>query len=178
MKWATSDHIHLVRVACPWLIRRFIDPDAEFLFVPWGQPVPADATPVAMNGSELPPHDEHGTAFDKLLHRYHLDDPALHKMAAIVASGVHASVNQGRPDMAGGGAAEGSGIMALSRGMMLLEPDDARNLERAMMLYDALYLYCWGELEFARDPALRQMGLVEWTEALRSRAPRPVGRPA
>ncbi len=175
MKWATSDHIHLVRVACPWLIRRFIDPQAEFVFVPWGQPVPDGTSPVAMDGSVLPPHDEQSTAFDKLLDRYHLDDPALHKMAGIIASGVHASIHQGQPDMAGGGAPEGSGIMAVSRGMMLLEPDDARNLDRAMAIYDALYLYCWGELELARDPGLRKMSIVERTDALRSRAPRIVG---
>ena len=60
MKWVTRDYVHLDRVACPWLIKRFIDKEAEFVFVPWGEESkrPADAIPFALPGAELGPHDE------------------------------------------------------------------------------------------------------------------------
>jgi hypothetical protein len=83
MKWVTRDFVHLDRVASPWLIKRFIDRDAVFVFVPWGKEDrrPADAIPFALPGAEIGPHDHEGTTFAKLLKKYRLDDPALHSSA-------------------------------------------------------------------------------------------------
>ncbi len=74
MHWVTTDHIHLDRVACPWLIRRFIDKDAVFTFLARDKVAgrPSDAIPFAIPGVELGPHDEHGTCFDKFLRKYRL----------------------------------------------------------------------------------------------------------
>ena len=97
MKWVTRDHVHMDRVASPWLIRRFIDPSAEFIFVPFARTrtspidfvLPPDAIAFGIPGSELGPHDEHGSTFRKLLRKYSLDDAALEFMARIIESGVH-----------------------------------------------------------------------------------------
>ena len=181
MKWVTTDHIHLDRVASLWLIRRFVDPSAQFTFVPWDQQAtpPADAIPVAVEGAEFGPHDVAGTTFAKILRKYGLADPALAQMEAIVASGVAASRSRGQGRILADGAAnesssgpsatEGAGVMALSRGLMLRFPSDAEHAEYAMALYDALYLYCRANLEYQADPTLAQRHLVERTDTLRAR---------
>ena len=71
MKWVTRDFVHLYRVASPWLIQRFVDPEAQFVFVPLGQEDtrPSDAIPFGLPGVELSSHDEHGTTFEKIIRR-------------------------------------------------------------------------------------------------------------
>src|SRR5689334_5326127 len=98
MKWVTRDHVHMDRVATPWLIRRFVDPDAEFVFVPLaktlgptldtGINLPPDAIPFALPGVELGPHDAQGSTFRKVMRKYDLSEPALEFMARIIESGV------------------------------------------------------------------------------------------
>ncbi|MFJ9794535.1 chromate resistance protein ChrB domain-containing protein [Streptomyces sp. NPDC101145] len=84
MKWATRAGIHIDRAACAWLIRRFIDPDAEFVFVTDPAHVPADATPFDMRGAELG-HHRGDCSFETILRVHHLtDDPALRRIADIV----------------------------------------------------------------------------------------------
>ena len=92
MKWVTTEHVHLDRVACPWLIVRFIDPEAEFLFVARDKQdqLPDGAIPVAISGTELGPHDADGTTFDKILKKYNLNDPALVSTAAGICTGAAA----------------------------------------------------------------------------------------
>ncbi|MBI4202471.1 MAG: chromate resistance protein [Chloroflexi bacterium] len=168
MKWVTTDHIHLDRVACPWLIRRFIDSDAEILFVPHAtiDSRPDDAIPFAISGVELGPHDDHGTCFEKFLRKYRLDDPALTKMAAVIASGVHHAITQG-PERDRVPALEGIGLDALSQGMMLLASDDRDNLDRSMALYDALYAYCKQLALLEQDPTLAKLGFFQRAETMR-----------
>src|SRR5271170_5854787 len=93
MKWVTRDHVHMDRVASPWLIRRFIDPAAEFSFVRFGNehehPLPADAIAFAIPGVEIGPHDAQGSTFLKLMRKYNLSDPALEMMAEVIESGIH-----------------------------------------------------------------------------------------
>jgi hypothetical protein len=86
MKWVTRDFVHLDRVASPWLIKRFIDRDAVFVFVPWAgeDAAPAVAVPFALPGAEIGPHDAEGSTFAKLLAKYQLDDPALHQNCAML----------------------------------------------------------------------------------------------
>ena len=83
MRWATRTHPHVDRTACAWLIRRFIDPDAEFVFVTDPKEVPADATPFDMRGVELG-HRDGGCSFEAFRAKYGLDDPALRRIAEIV----------------------------------------------------------------------------------------------
>lgn len=83
MNWATRAGIHIDRAACAWLIRRHLDPDAQFVFVADPTEVPQDATPFDMRGVELSHHDGDCT-FETILRRYHLDDPVLWRIAEII----------------------------------------------------------------------------------------------
>src|SRR6266853_6921675 len=87
MKWITREKVKVDRVACPWLIKKFVDPEAEFLFVPASQVAPRatelGATPFDIEGCELGHHGE-DVSFDSILKKYRLDDPALRLLAEIV----------------------------------------------------------------------------------------------
>jgi hypothetical protein len=141
MKWVTREYVHLDRVASPWLIKRFVDPDAEFVFVPWTQEHrrPADAIPLALPGAELGPHDEAGTTFEKIVAKYALKDPAILRMARIIKAGV-AYVLEGfrpAPDDADGQTAVG--LLEIAEGMMLTHRQDNAILAASFVIYDALY---------------------------------------
>jgi hypothetical protein len=149
MKWLTRDHLHMDRVACPWLILRHIDPKAEFLYVPFGAetrvPWPEGAIPFALPGAELGAHDEAGSTFRKLLVKYRLTEPALETMALIIESGikhVFSQIDHGHTDFGSLAFVEGVGLDAISQGMMMLCASDDDNIQRSLVLYDALYAYC------------------------------------
>jgi hypothetical protein len=141
MKWVTKDFVHLDRVACPWLIKRFIDRDATFVFVPWGEEHlrPADAIPFAIAGTELGPHDAAGTTFDKMMRKYRLDDPAIAAIADIIRAGVGFVLHQHRPAADDERGQMAYGLLALSEGMMLLRSTDTEIIEASLPVYDALY---------------------------------------
>ena len=141
MRWVTRDYVHLDRVACPWLIKRFIDPGAEFVFVPWGEEStrPADAVPFAIPGVELGPHDQQGTTFDKLLAKYRLEDPALHAIAAIIRAGVDFVLHAHRPAETDEHGLMAYGLLAISEGMMLRHEADNDIIATSLPIYDALY---------------------------------------
>lgn len=141
MKWVTRDFVHLDRVACPWLIKRFVDPAAEFVFVPWGeeQRRPADCTPFAIPGAELGPHDASGTTFDKIVAKYRLEDPAVHAIARIVSAGVAFVLHAERPAADDEHAQMAFGLLAISEGMMLKHRTDLAIIEASLPVYDALY---------------------------------------
>jgi hypothetical protein len=144
VKWATYAHLHLDRVATPWLIRRFVDPEAEFVFVPYGDVagVPADAESFGIPGIGIGAHDEHGTAFEKVLARYELTDPGLQLMGATIGAGVrHALKEPPRPGQTDEQSAIGLALDNLGFGMGVVH-DDPENLDASMSLYDALYAYC------------------------------------
>jgi hypothetical protein len=143
MKWVTRDFVHLDRVASPWLIKRFIDREAVFVFVPWGKEDsrPADAIPFALPGGELGPHDQDGTTFAKLLKKYRLDDPALQSIAKVIAAGVDYVLHDYRPAREDRLGQMAVGLLALSEGTMLIEEDDATIIERSLPFYDALHAY-------------------------------------
>lgn len=130
MIWATRRRVHIDRTACAWLIRRFIDPDAEFVFVDDPDDVPADATPFDMRGVELGHHDGR-CSFETILVRYQLDDPALDRIGQLVHE---ADIGDERYD-----APEAAGIDTLLRGLALNARDDHHMLDQTALLYDALY---------------------------------------
>lgn len=130
MIWATRRHVHIDRTACAWLIRRFIDPDAQFVFVDDPDEVPADATPFDMRGVELG-HRGGGCSFETILARYELDDPALERIGHLVHD---ADIGDERYD-----APEAPGIDALLRGLALQAADDDQMITITQPLYDALY---------------------------------------
>jgi hypothetical protein len=137
MKWVTRSHVHVDRVACPWLITRFIDSDAEFLFVPKseiGRVVEATgAIPFDAPGVELGHHDGR-CSFESIVLKYELKDPGLLRLAQIVHSADVAADIDADPIA--------RGLEALASGYSLRFPDDQENLAHQFEVYDALYAWC------------------------------------
>ena len=143
MRWATRRHCHIDRAACAWLILRFIDEDAEFVFVDDPDEVPADATPFDTRGAELSHHGG-DCSFETFLHRYELDDPVLWEIAKIVHE---ADLADERYD-----APEAPGIDVLLRGLSMIR-DDADLLSLSGPLFDGLYEYRKRALLTGREPS-------------------------
>jgi hypothetical protein len=131
MRWATRAGCHVDRTACAWLIRRFLDPGAEFVFVDDPDEVPADATPFDMRGVELG-HRGGNCSFETFLERYELADPVLWELGRIVHE---ADLADERYD-----APEARGLDVLIRGLSLTHGDDEL-LELTRPLFDGLYEY-------------------------------------
>jgi len=136
MKWVTRSHVHVDRVACPWLIKRFIDSEAEILFVPKSQVQEVaekkGAIPFDAPGVELGHHDGK-CSFETIIEKYDLKDPALLRLAKIV----HAADTK---DLDSDPLARGLEAIAVGYGLRF--PDDAANLARQFDVYDALYAWC------------------------------------
>jgi hypothetical protein len=143
MRWATRSNCHIDRAACAWLIRRFVDPQAEFVFVDDPDEVPTDATPFDMRGVELSHHDD-SCSFETFLGHYELDDPVLWDIARIVHQ---ADLDDERYD-----APEAPGLDAALRGLSMVV-DDERLLELTGPLFDGLYEYRRRALMLGRKPA-------------------------
>jgi hypothetical protein len=128
--WATRRHCHIDRAACAWLIRRFVDPDAQFVFVDDPDEVPVGATPFDMRGVE---YSHHGgdCSFETFLRRHALDDPALWTIGRIVHE---ADLGDERYD-----APEAPGLDVALRGLSLVVPDDDELLRLTAPLFDGLY---------------------------------------
>lgn len=135
MKWITRQRPKIDRVACPWLIARFIDTEPEFLFA-----APSEvrhlaeqlgATPFDIEGVELS-HDGPLCSFDALLRKYHLTDPALQEIADIVRGADTARVEL---------APQAAGLLAISLGLSHLFADDHEQLRHGFVIYDALYAW-------------------------------------
>ena len=137
MKWLTRSHVHVDRVACPWLITRFIDNEAEFLFVPKNQvskvvaetgAIPFDAPEVELG------HHEGRCSFESIMLKYDLKEPGLVRLAQIVhAAYVAADID--KDPIA-------RGLEAIASGFSLRYPEDEENLARQFEVYDALYAWC------------------------------------
>lgn len=141
MKWVTREHVHLDRVASPWLIQRFIDPGADFIFVPWLEEhlAPADAIPFSLPGVALGSHDATGTTFSKLLRHYDLHDAALDRIETIISRGVAVVVSGFRPDPDDEEGHVAVGLLALSEGIPILHRSDGDVLAASYPIFDALY---------------------------------------
>jgi hypothetical protein len=143
MRWATRAGCHVDRCACAWLIRRFIDTDAEFHFVDDPDDVAADATPFDMRGAELGHHGG-DCSFETMLRHFDLDDPALWDLARIVHE---ADIGDDRFD-----APEAPGLDVICRGLSMVR-DDHEILAVTGPLFDGLYEYRKRALLLGRDPA-------------------------
>jgi hypothetical protein len=142
MRWATRAGVHVDRAACAWLIRRMLDPGADFVFVTDAAQVPDDATPFDMRGVDLGHHGGDCT-FETILRRHDLDDPVLWRLAQIVHE---ADVDDERYD-----APEAAGLDAVLRGLSMV-CDDERVLELTGPMFDGLYEYLRRELLLDRPP--------------------------
>ena len=136
MKWITRERPKIDRIACPWLVARFIDQEPEFLYVPSGDVLSvadeAQAIPYDIPGVELT-HVGDLCSFDAFLKKYQLDDPALQRLALIVR-GADTSRLELTPQSAG--------LYALSLGLSHDFADDHEMLKHGMVMYDALYAWC------------------------------------
>jgi len=145
MKWVTREKVKVDRVACPWLITKFIDPEAEFLFVPAADVMTVaerqGATPFDVPGVELGHHDGK-CSFEALLSNCRISDPALDLLARIV-HGADVEIDLY-------GESEAAGLRAIAAGFRLLGlKDDHEILAREFVVYDALYAYCKDKLKMA-----------------------------
>jgi hypothetical protein len=144
MLWITRSHVHVDRVACPWLIRRFIDNEAEFLFVPKSQinmvAKERGAIPFDAPGVELG-HVDGRCSFESILLKYELKDPALLRMAQIIHA---ADISEDSDN-----ESVARGLEAIATGFSLRFPDDEENLAHQFDVYDALYAWC--RLQVAKD---------------------------
>jgi len=144
MLWVTRSHVHVDRVACPWLISRFVDSDAEFLFVPKNQVEKAaaetGAIPFDSPGVELGHHDGK-CSFEAIIAKYELSDPGLLRLAKTVHA-ADIAADLGQDEIA-------PGLEAIATGFGVLLPDDQANLEAQFMVYDALY--AWSRLQVAKE---------------------------
>jgi len=136
MKWVTRERPKIDRVACPWLISRFIDPAAEFLFVPAAEVHAVSertgATPFDVEGVELG-HDGPLCSFDAFLKFYGIENPALDALALIVRGADTARLEL---------TPQSPGLLAVSLGLSTIYVDDHAMLECGMTVYDALYAWC------------------------------------
>lgn len=143
MRWATRAGCHVDRAGCAWLIRRFIDAEAAFVFVDDPEEVPRDATPFDMPGVDLTHHGDDCT-FETILRRQDLDDPVLWDIAQMVHE---ADLSDDRYN-----APEGPGLDVICRGLSLVLPDD-EVLALTGPMFDGLYEYRRRALLLGRDPA-------------------------
>lgn len=137
MKWITRSHVHVDRVACPWLISRFVDNTAEFVFVPASEvqreAAERGAVPFDVPGAKLG-HSEGKCSFETIISLYQLKDPALMRMAQIVHSAdIQADIDADPI---------ARGLEAIAVGYSLRYPRDDDNLARQFEVYDALYAWC------------------------------------
>jgi hypothetical protein len=136
MKWITRERPKIDRIACPWLIERFIDKDAEFFYVPSGDVLKVanetGAVPYDIPGVEMT-HAGELCSFDAFLKKYQLTDPALMQLATIVR-GADTSRLELSPQSAG--------LYAISLGLSHSFKDDHEMLKHGMVMYDALYAWC------------------------------------
>jgi len=143
MKWITRQHVHVDRTACPWLIKRFVDPKAEFLFVP------AEKIEEAVKKEKAIPYDapnvelgHHGEkcSFDSIIEKYKINDPAVLKLAQIVRAADTDKMES---------IPEAAGLEAIMTGIGMVAKDDHEAIEKARPVYDALYINC--KLKLVRE---------------------------
>ena len=136
MKWVTRERPMVDRIACPWLIQRFVDSEAEFLYVPADRVMTVaeqeGAIPYDVPGVELGHHGAE-CSFDAIIRKYQLTDPALQRLALIVR-GADTDARDLTP--------ESAGLVAIAAGFRLAYQDDLEQLRHELPVYDALYAWC------------------------------------
>jgi hypothetical protein len=136
MKWITRERPKIDRVACPWLIKNFVDKDAEFIYVPTDKVIEKsqelDAIPYDIPGVELT-HEGEYCSFDAILKKYNLKDEGLLRLATIVRAADTDTLEK---------SAQAAGLFAISAGLSHNFKDDHEMLKHGMVMYDALYSWC------------------------------------
>jgi len=153
MKWVTREHVHVDRTACPWLIKKFVDPMAEIIFVPVEKieevvkkekAIPFDAPGVELG------HHGGKCSFDAIIEKYKIKDPAVLELAKIVRA-----ADTDNPET----ASEGAGLSAVMTGISITAKDDHEAIEKAKPVYDALYIY--NKLKLIREKYKSKIGKMD-----------------
>ncbi len=143
MKWITRQFVHVDRTACPWLIKKFVDPQAEFIFIPTDKIMEVakkeKATPYDTLNVELGHHGEK-CSFDSIVEKYGITDPAILELAKIVRA---ADTNKMET------ASEAAGLEAIMTGISIVAKNDYEAIEKAKIVYDVLYINC--KLKIIKD---------------------------
>ncbi len=145
MKWVTREKARVDRIASPWLIKRFVDPQAEFLFVPADSVLEVarreGAIPFDVPGVELGHHGDE-CSFDAIMRKHGLKDPALLELAKIVrgADTVNRTLTPESP-----------GLASLAEGFRMISKDDYENMAKQFPVYDALYAFCQSKTRQGKD---------------------------
>ena len=146
MKWVTRERPKTDRIACPWLIRTFIDPEAEFLYAPADQVLEV-AEREGAHSYDAPgaryTHRDGLCSFEVLVEEYKVDDPAVKLLARIVHGADIADDRDATP--------QSPGLLAIAEGFALLDLGDLRQLELSLPVYDALYAWCRSEIKRGRE---------------------------
>lgn len=157
MKWVTREHVHVDRTAIPWMVKRFIDPKAEFLFVPVEKIDEVvkneNAIPYDAPGVELG-HKGDRCSFDAIIEKYKLADPALLGVAKIVRG-----ADTDKPEL----APEAAGLDSIMTGMSINAKDDYEAIRNAAPVYDALYNNC--KLNLIREKYKNELGKLDRKQA-------------
>lgn len=164
MKWVTREHVHVDRTACPWLIRRFVDPRAEFIFVPVDnidqvvkneQAIPYDAPNVELG------HHGDKCSFDAIVEKYKIENPAVLELATIVRAADTDTMEA---------APEAAGLEAVMTGLGIISKDDHETVANASPVYDAFYANCKLKLIREKHKAeIEKMDRKEQREFLREK---------
>lgn len=135
MKWITRAHVHVDRVACPWLIKRFVDSEAEFIFtansIVEETAKKENAIPFDIKGAELGHHGEK-CSFDAIIEKYNLKDPALLEFAKVINAADTDKMDANK---------YAYGFEAVAKGFSVMYPDDHLNIEKQFIVYDSLYAF-------------------------------------
>lgn len=155
MRWVTREFVHVDRTACPWLVKKFIDPNAEFIFVPVERiqevakkenAIPYDAPDVELG------HHADKCSFDAIVQKYKINDQAVLELAMIVRA-----ADTGKPE-----APEGAGLDAVMTGISMVAKDDHEAIEKARPVYDAFYIFC--KLKLLREKFKAQIEKMDRKE--------------
>jgi hypothetical protein len=165
MMWATSELIHFDRIASAWLIRRFIDPDAQFTYLKKNERVGDGVYLFGVPGVQLAMHDAESTTFRRILDVYSISDVALSQLGRVIAAGVEHVMH----DLSRSGASEreplAAGLLAVTEGVFLSSATDAECLDRCIPIYDALYTRLLAE-EAVANASLNRGSVLEQTMAI------------
>jgi len=153
MKWVTREFVHVDRTACPWLIKRYVDPDAEFIFLPPDKieeyVKKEEAIPFDVPNAELGHHGDR-CSFDAIVDKYGINDAAVKELAEIVRAADTDALNA---------VAEAAGLEAVMTGISMISKDDHEAIEKASIVYDALYTNC--KMRHIREKHLNELDRMD-----------------
>jgi hypothetical protein len=176
MKWGTSELIHFDRIASAWLILRFVDPDATFIYLKKNEFADDDVNLFGVPGVRLAMHDDQSTTFQRILNAHSISGAALNKLSKIIGDAVNHVIHDASPSGMSKREPLAAGALAFTEGIFLLSATDEECLERCLPLYDALHARLVAQValeqsaHLSRDSVLTQtVSLANATRELRRR---------